>query len=384
MKIRSVEAFPAWVGHRNQLLVKVTCSNRQYGWGESGLSGRERAVMGVIEHFAQFLRGRDPRAMGALWQEMYRSQYFEGGRVLTAAMSAVDIALHDLKGKALGVPVYELLGGRQRDRVPTFASTRAPPGPAMIEEAKALVAAGWSCLRVSPAGHQAESVYEPREHLAQSAHWCIAARESLGSDITLGIDYHHRLSIAEAASFCQRMPRGTLDFLEEPIRDETPSAYLALRRLTEIPFAIGEEFSSKWQFLPYIEQDIHQFNRLDVCNVGGLTEAMKVAGWSEAHYVDLMPHNPLGPVCTAASVHLAAAVANFAWLECRTTPAEPEFGIDDDALFPVRVRLDGACYPVPSAPGLGVEVDESCLARDAFRYWEAPHLRRRDGSFTNW
>ena len=129
--------------------------------------------------------------------------------------------------------------------------------------------------------------------------------------MVLGVDYHHRLSVAEAASYCQKMPSGTLDFLEEPIRDETPEAYEALRRMTDVPFAIGEEFASKWQFLPYIERDIHQFNRIDVCNVGGLTEAMKVAGWSEAHYVDMMPHNPLGPICTAATVHFAAAVAEL-------------------------------------------------------------------------
>ena len=200
----------------------------------------------------------------------------------------------------------------------------------------------------------------------------------------LGIDYHHRLTVAEAASFCQKMPRGTLDFLEEPIRDETPEAYESLRRLTDIPFAIGEEFSSKWQFLPYIERGIHQFNRIDVCNVGGLTEAMKVAGWSEAHYVDMMPHNPLGPVCTAATVHFAAAVANFSWLECRATPAETHLGFDDTSIFPVQVRLENAHYTVPSGPGLGVEVDEARLTRESFKFWEAPHLRRRDGSFTNW
>jgi len=129
--------------------------------------------------------------------------------------------------------------------------------------------------------------------------------------VVLGIDYHHRLSVAEAASFCNKLDRGVLDFLEEPIRDETPEAYESLRTMTGIPFAIGEEFASKWQFLPYIERGIHQFNRIDVCNVGGLTEAMKVAAWSEAHYVDLMPHNPLGPVCTAATIHMAAAVPNF-------------------------------------------------------------------------
>jgi galactonate dehydratase len=199
----------------------------------------------------------------------------------------------------------------------------------------------------------------------------------------LGIDYHHRLSVAEAASFCQKMPSGTLDFIEEPIRDETPEAYEALRRMTDVPFAIGEEFSSKWQFLPYIERDIHQFNRLDICNVGGFTEAMKVAGWSEAHYVDLMPHNPLGPICTAATVHLAAAVSNFAWLECRASPVE-QLGFDAAELFPEQVALEGSSYRVPDRPGLGIEVNEDALKKLEFQFFEPPHLRRRDGSFTNW
>jgi galactonate dehydratase len=384
MKITAIRPFPVWVGTRNQLLVKVETDEGIFGWGESGLSGREKAVVGAIEHFAEFVAGRDPMRIGALWQEMYRSQYFEGGRVLSAAISAIDIALHDIKGKALGVPVFDLLGGRQRDRIPTFASTSADPGPEMIEQARNLVDCGWSCVRLFPSGQQSREIYEPREHIAASANWCAKVRDTLGADVALGIDYHHRLTIAEAASFCQKMPRGTLDFIEEPIRDETPEAYEALRRMTDIPFAIGEEFSSKWQFLPYIERGIHQFNRIDICNVGGLTEAMKVAGWSEAHYVDMMPHNPLGPVCTAATVHFAAAVANFSWLECRGTPAERHLGFDDTEIFPVQVKLENAHYIVPSTPGLGVEVDEQRLMRDAFRFWEAPHLHRRDGSFTNW
>ena len=180
------------------------------------------------------------------------------------------------------------------------------------------------------------------------------------------------------------MPRGTLDFLEEPIRDETPEAYEALRRMTDIPFAIGEEFASKWQFLPYIERGIHQFNRIDVCNVGGLTEAMKVAGWSEAHYVDMMPHNPLGPVCTAATVHFAAAVANFSWLECRATPAETHLGFDDAEIFPGAGQAGER--PLHRADGARPRRRGRRGAPDAraFKFWEAPHLRRRDGSFTNW
>ena len=383
MRITDVRPFVAWVGIRNQLLVKIETDEGIHGWGESGLSGREKAVVGALEHYREFLIGRDPRRIGAIWQEMYRSQYFEGGRVLTAAISAIDIALHDIKGKALGVPVYELLGGKQRDRIPTFATTSADPGPEMIEQAKMLIARGWDCMRLSCAQHQAKDVYEPRKSIAETAKWLVRAREELGGEVVLGVDYHHRLSVAETASFCHRMPHGTLDFLEEPIRDETPEAYESLRTMVDVPFAIGEEFSSKWQFLPYIERGIHQFNRVDICNVGGFTEAMKIAGWSEAHYVDLMPHNPLGPICTAASVHMAAAVANFSWLECRATPSE-KLGFDSNELFPTQVRLNGAVYDVPDGPGLGVEVNEEAIARQSFKFWEAPHLRRPDGSYTNW
>jgi galactonate dehydratase len=384
MKITAILPYPTWVGIRNQLLVKVETDDGVYGWGESGLSGREKAVIGAIEHYREFLIGRDPFAIGALWQEMYRSQYFEGGRVLQAAISAIDIALHDIKGKALGVPVYQLLGGKQRNHVPTFATTRGPCGPEMIEQAKELVTLGWNAIRLFPADHDSKGVYEPRASIAETAKWCVKAREELGEAVVLGVDYHHRLSVAEAASYCQKMPSGTLDFLEEPIRDETPEAYEALRKMTDVPFAIGEEFSSKWQFLPYIERDIHQFNRIDVCNVGGLTEAMKVAGWSEAHYVDLMPHNPLGPICTAATIHFAAAVPNFSWLETRASPGELYHGFDDQGIFPVQPRLSGAVYEVGDAPGLGVEVDEALVKRQSFKFWEAPHLRRTDGSFTNW
>ena len=246
-----------------------------------------------------------------------------------------------------------------------------------------LIDHGWTAMRLSPADHQSSGRYEPRESIPLTAKWCVKARETLGDAVVLGIDYHHRLSVAEAASFCQKMPSGTLDFLEEPIRDETPEAYEALRRMTDVPFAIGEEFASKWQFLPYIQRDIHQYNRIDICNAGGLTESMKIAGWSEAHYVDLMPHNPLGPICTAATIHFCAAVANFSWLETRASPAEA-LGFDNAEFFPVQPRLTGVVYPVSDAPGLGIEVNEALIAKQSFKFWEAPHLKRSDGSVTNW
>ena len=224
----------------------------------------------------------------------------------------------------------------------------------------------------TPAPEDDLLIFEPRESLGITAQWLTRLREAVGPTPVLGIDYHHRLSVAEAASFCQRMPAGTLDFLEEPIRDETPEAYESLRTMTDVPFAIGEEFASKWQFLPYVERGIANFARIDVCNVGGLTESMKVAGWCEAHYIDMMPHNPLGPICTAATVHFAAAVPNFAWLEVRNTPGES--WSSGDEIFPSQVRLEGTLIPVPDTPGLGVEVDEAYIKRQSFKFWEAPHL----------
>ena len=381
MKITEIKPFAVWVGRRNQMLVKIETDEGIYGWGESGFSGRELGVKGIIEHYREFLLGKDPMSRGALWQEMYRSQYFEGGRTLTAAISAIDIALHDIVGKKLGVPVYDLLGGKHRNKVPVFATTEGPYGPEMIKQAKEFMDMGINAFRLSYDNMDIQNggLFEPRESIANSSEWLIKAREELGNQAIMGVDYHHRLSVSETASFCQMMPSHTLDFLEEPIRDETPEAYEVLRTLTDVPFAIGEEFASKWQFLPYIERGITNFARVDICNVGGFTESMKVAGWGEPHYIDLMPHNPLGPICTAASVHLGAAVPNFAWLEVAMARAlNPDFDI-----FPEQVLLEGNGYQVSDKPGLGVEVDESKLT-EPFKFWEAPHPHRSDGSHTNW
>ena len=385
MRITDIKVYPTRVGHRNQLIVKVETDEGVHGWGEAGVSGRELAVQGAARHYREFLIGRDPRRPGALWQEMYRSQYFEGGRVLTGAISAIDIALYDITARALDVPVHQLLGGKQRDFVPCFATTGAGSLEQLVANAGLLLENGWSVIRTGMASRPAsgKGQFEPRESIGVTAEWLAALRAEIGPDPVLGIDYHHRLTVAEAASFCQRMPPGTLDFLEEPIRDESPGAYESLRAMTDVPFAIGEEFSSKWQFLPYVERGITQFARLDICNVGGFTESLKVAAMCEAHYIDLMPHNPLGPICTAASVHLGAAVPNFAWLEARTSPTE-DLGFDDRDLFPVQLELEGDRFRVPDGPGLGVEFDEEAAAEQRFEFWEAPHLRRRDGSYTNW
>ena len=385
MKIIAITPFPAWVGIRNQLLVKVETDEGIYGWGESGLSGREKAVVGAIEHYARVPDRPRRLRHRPLWQEMYRSQYFEGGRVLHRRdLGDRHRALRHQGQGARGCRSISCSAASSATVIPTFATTRGPCGPDMIEQAQELIAMGWTAIRLFPAGHDSRGVYEPRESIAETARWCVKAREELGdewcsaSTITIACRSPRRRASARR---CRRA-RSTSSRSRSATRPRRPTRRCA--RLTDVPFAIGEEFASKWQFLPYIERDIHQFNRIDVCNVGGLTEAMKVAGWSEAHYVDMMPHNPLGPVCTAATVHFAAAVANFAWLETRATPGE----LTTASTTPGSSR----CSPASRAPttrsatrpGLGVEVDEALVRKQSFRFWEAPHLRRTDGSVTNW
>lgn len=386
MKLAKIECFPVFIGNGNQLIVRLETNTGIHGWGCSGLSSRELAVVGAIDHFREFLIGKDPRRIGAIWQELYRSQYFEGGRVLAAAISAIDIALHDIKGKALGVPVYELLGGKQRDFVDCFASVAFTTPDVLIQKANTLLNAGWRTFRLNSAIYDEsgeEHIFDPRESIHHTAEAINALRAAVGTRPTIGLDYHHRLTVPETVSFLQRLTPGALDFLEEPIRDETPEAYKTLRSMVDVPFAIGEEFSSKWQFRPYIETGLTQFARIDVCNVGGLTESMKVAAHAETHYIDLMPHNPLGPICTAASLHLAAAVPNFTWLEERHSPVE-NLNANDSEFYPVQPELDGCRYPVPETPGLGVEFNEELARSREFEMKEVPRLWRSDGAYTNW
>jgi galactonate dehydratase len=386
MKITGVRGYPVKVGHRNQFVVTIETDEGITGVGEGGISGRELAMQGMLEHFSGFLIGEDPRRIEHLWQTMYRGAYFEGGKITAATLSAVDIALWDILGKSLGVPVYQLLGGASRERVQCFASPGVLNGPDCVEQARELADAGWRYLRFGPGMGDAgwsddhNDVYEPFESIELAVHWLGEIRRTLGSSVELSIDFHHRLSVAEAALFCQRVEPLHLHFVEEPIRAESADAYRQLRSMTRVPFAIGEEFSSKWAFAPFIEQGLLNYARLDVSNVGGLTEAKKVAGWCEAHYIDVMPHNPLGPVTTAATIHLAAAIPNFAQLEYqhRLAAAYPP------DLFPLMSALDGDSFPLPTAPGLGVEFEPGAVVDYAFERWEAPHWKRRDGSYTNW
>ena len=385
MKITDVKHFAPTIGQRCRFIVKVETDAGISGLGEAGTLSRERALAGTIDHFREFLVGQDPRRIEDINQVLYRGQYFEGGTVITAAASAIDVALWDILGKHLNAPVWQLLGGATRNHVTCFTDAAAGDGDTLADQAADLVNKGWGTIRFpgsmqpTAAGAENEELYEPWEAVHWTAGQVRAVHERVGPTVRLGVDFHHRLKVAEAAEFCRLVEDVGLMFLEEPISAESADAYAALRAMTPMPFAIGEEFSGIYVFAPFIERGLCNYVRLDVCNVGGFTAARKVAGMAEAHYIDVMPHNPLGPVSTAAAVHLCGAIPNFALLEynwhSRQQPAD---------LFPVALELEGDHFPLPQAPGLGVEFSEDAVEDYPFAYWEAPHWRRRDGSFTNW
>jgi len=384
MKITAVTPHPFSLAGRGFCLVKVETDAGVSGWGEAGLASRGLAVIEALRHLGGFLVGRDPQRPGMLWQEVYRGQFFEGGRVLTAALGAIDIALHDLLGHARAMPVHALLGGAHRDRVPCFASSFAGDVPTLLEHGRSLQAAGFDCIRTFPFPTGDDPAhFDPRASLGPTARGLAALREDLGPDIALGIDWHQRLDPAQAASFAARLPAGTLDFIEDPVRSESPAAAADLRRQISIPVATGEALTSKWAFAPMLEMGAMDHARIDLPLVGGFTEAVKIAALAETRYIPVMPHNPLSPLGTAATVHFAAACPLLSWVEVRESPAEPPLpGIDE--VFPDRPALGGPSIAVPDGPGLGIVVNEAWLRAHRYIPAHTPRLQTPDGAFTNW
>jgi L-alanine-DL-glutamate epimerase-like enolase superfamily enzyme len=334
-------------------------------------------VAGYIEALKPSLIGEDPRRIEHLWQVMLRSGFFPGGRIGAAAISAIDIALWDIKARSLGVPVYELLGGLVRDRVACYPHVADNTLDIMIDNCRNLVADGWQFVRFNLPS-QGDQL-EPRVSVRAGVELVAGVREAIGPDIGVIMDAHTRLDPVDAVSLCRQLEPFNPFFVEDPVRCENAAAIGRLRQHTAVPIAMGEQYATKWEFREPIEQDWIDFCRVDLCIVGGLTEARKIAGWCETHYIAIAPHNPLGPVSTAACLHLDLATSNFAVQECARIPGQVLA-----ELFPVQIPFkDGYMYP-PDGPGLGITFDESAVSKYAVMEGDCPRLHRADGTFTNW
>jgi len=379
VKITDVQAHAVWGGSRNFLFVTVDTDEGISGVGEAGITGRELAVIGAIDHFRPLLIGQDPMRTEHISQLLYRGGFFPAQRLLASAIAAIDIALWDIKGKALGVPVYDLLGGLVRDKVVCY--------PHNVVDGMSTGALVESCLRSKEEGWKfvrwglphSGAVLEPRAAIAATVAQFRAVREAVGEEIELCFDVHTRLDLPDAVRLCREVEPFRPYFIEDPLRSENPDSFKTLRPRTTVPLAAGEQFSSKWEFRQLIEEEWIDYARIDLCICGGFTEARKIAGWCETHYIALALHNPLGPISSAACLHLNLATPNVGVQE---QPQRPGTVLTD--VVPVQPEWEDG-YLLPStAPGLGVVFDREAAKAHPFRLTELPHLQRADGGFTNW
>ena len=368
------------IAPRYSVLVLHTDDEAIFGLGEACLEGKARVVEAAIRDFEPLLLGHDPRLIERLWLEMYRTTFYPSGSILASAISAVDQALWDISGKVHGVPVHELLGGRVRDRVvcyPHNGGGHPTDTDALVASCRESVAEGWRFVRWGlPADRD---LFEPRPMVRLALEQFAAVREAVGEDVELLLDVHTRLDLADAVWLCREAERFHPFFVEDPLRSEHLEAYGLLRSRTAVPIAAGEQLTSKWEFLPLIDNGWIDIARIDLGMAGGLTEAKKIAAMAEAHHIRVAVHNPLGPVSTAACLHLNLAIPNFAVQEQPFRPG----GTLTDVVTGQPEWSDGHLLP-PTGPGLGIEFDRDAARRVGYRPTELPTLYRADGSLTNW
>lgn len=371
---------------RKYFIVKVETDTGIHGLGEVGIPHWGGAVDQAIEHLSELVVGADPLATERLWQVMFRAGFFPADKVYGCAISAIDIALWDIKGKALGVPVYKLLGGPVRDKVVCYPHVQGIGVVDLLEHCRQAVDDGWKFLRWHlPSAFEAGAsddrhLLEPIEAVGAAVEHFAAVRDAVGDSIQICLDVHTRLDTAHVVDLCRQLEPFRPFFIEDPLRSENPGSYRTLARHVSLPIAAGEQWTSKWAFREVIEEELINYARIDLCIVGGLTEALKITHWCETHYIDIVPHNPLGPVSAAAGVALCTASANVGVQEMPRAP-----GTYATDLFPQQIDWHDGYAMCPDVPGLGVELNETLAEerRAPLNGWP-PRLQRRDGSFTNW
>jgi galactonate dehydratase len=396
VKITDVKTFVVFVPEhgRNFTFVKVYTDEGLTGLGEAGVTWKEQAIAGLIDAWRPHLTGMDPTRIEHIWQTLWRGQFFRGGHIHAAAVAAIDIALWDLRGKALGVPVYDLLGGKTRDYARCYChvqrrGTDAEAGrdsrrggiDAMVTYAKERVAEGWRFVRFGAgegSSGEREGIYEQ----ARAMQWTIdafaALREALGPEIEIAVDFHQRTTPTYAIQLARALEPMRPFFIEDPLRAENASEFAYLRQHIAVPIATGEQLASKWDWQVLIERDLMDYCRVDLCICGGITEARKVAAWCETHYIEQAPHNPLGPVSTAACLHFDLSTPLFAVQELVWRPTVITDIVQTD------MRLEGGNLYSGGAPGLGVELDEEAALAHPYQPGAFQILRREDNSVSDW
>ena len=374
------EVPPRW------LFLRVETDDGTVGWGEPVVEGRAKTVRTAVEElFETYLLGEDPSRIEHHWQRMYRGGFYRGGPVLMSAIAGVDQALWDIKGKQLGVPVYELLGGPARERVRVYQWVGGDRPADVAEQAAEKVDAGFTALKMN-ATSELRRVDTPAT-VDAAADRLGSVREAVGDEVDIGVDFHGRVAKSMAKRLAAALEPHDPFFIEEPVLPEHNDALPRIAEHTTTPIATGERMYSRWDFKEVFEQGTVDVVQPDLSHAGGITECKKIADMAEAYDVALAPHCPLGPIALASCIQVDACASNALIQE---QSLDIHYNETADVLEyladPSVFAYDDGYVPLPDGPGLGIEIDEAYVREQADRDvdWHNPVWRHDDGSVAEW
>ena len=379
MKIGLIETFlvpPRW------LFVRVEAGDGAVGWGEASLEGHGEAVVGAFEAIRDRFIGHDAFAIEDIWQVCYRGGFYRGGPVLMSALSGLDQALWDLKGRALGLPVWQMLGGKVREKVRAYAWIGGDRPDEIGAAAAARRSQGFAAVKMN-ATAELDFLGTPR--LLDAVVDRVRAAQAEGMDV--GLDFHGRVHRPMARQLAKLLEPLGLLFIEEPLLSDNIEGIKDISRLVSTPIALGERLYSRWDFKPFLASGAVDIIQPDLSHAGGISECRRIAAMAEAFDVAVAPHCPLGPLALASCLQLAATAPNVVLQEMslgihyNVGHDLLSFVTDKEVLLPMEGFL-----PIPTGPGLGIEIDEAAV-REAHRTphrWRNPIWRYSDGSFAEW
>ena len=368
MQIERIESFFIGGGY----VVRLTTDTGLTGIGQTACWGYPEAVGQIVNAFERYLIGQDPLRIEHHWQHLYRMSPFRG-TALTGAISAIDIALWDIKGKHFQTPIWELLGGRCRDKIRLHLLGGASTPDAMVDAARAAREEGFTALKFEPVHHIDAGI---DRMITTAVDLTAAAREGGGADLDLIIEVHRKLTPMTARTLCEALAPFNLYFLEDPIQIDSIQAQADIARRTQVPIGNGERLTTIWEFRELLEAGGPQYVRPDVGLAGGLTHCKKIAAIAESYHSAVVTHNFLGPLITAASLHLDATIPNF-------ITQEYSKGDESEAntVFRCAHSREGGYIALTDAPGLGVELVDELIEERPFKPMNSGQTPlREDGS----
>ena len=376
MKVTAIKTFVCHAYRTNWVFVKVMTDSGLYGVGEATLEYREPTVVQAIMELERYLVGKDPHNIEAFWHDTCRDAYWRGGVVLMSALAGVEMALWDIKGKDLGVPVYKLLGGKVRDSVKCYANgwfAGAKTPEEFAEKAKIAVENGFSGLKWDPFGKAYLNI-DPKS--LNDALDCVAAvKDAVGDKVHLIIEGHGRFNVPTAVRIGNAIEKFGILWFEEPIPPDDKKGIAWVRSKIATPVSGGERLYSRFEYADYLRMECADFWQPDVSHAGGIMEVRKIASMAEAHYIPVCPHNPSGPVANAATLQLAACTPNFYLLETMSSDIPWRADVSTE-----RVKFENSEMFIPDLPGLGIDINEEEIAKHPY---ECRNLRHYVGTLTD-